>query len=110
VWGRLGDIRVPTLMVGAAHDAMNPAEMEGERLVQKGRYLFCRTEATSRCGTTRRSSNGVISFIKDVHEGRPESRVLKRASFLLLGVRLSILYHERPRTLVNPEERRWLLE
>jgi len=72
VWDRLGDIRVPTLMVGAAHDTMNPAEMEEmSRLVQKGRYLFCPNGSHLAMWDDQEVfMNGVISFIKDVHEGR----------------------------------------
>ena len=72
VWDRLGDIRVPTLMVGAAHDTMNPAEMEEmSRLVQKVRYLFCPNGSHLAMWDDQEVfMNGVISFIKDVHEGR----------------------------------------
>jgi proline iminopeptidase len=72
VWDRLGDIRVPTLMVGAAHDTMNPAEMEEmSRLVQKGRYLFCPNGSHLAMWDDQEVfMNGVIGFIQDVHEGR----------------------------------------
>ena len=72
VWDRLGDIRVPTLMVGAAHDTMNPAEMEEmSRLVQKGRYLFCPNGSHLAMWDDQEVfMNGVIGFIKDVHQGR----------------------------------------
>ena len=72
VWDRLGDIRVPTLMVGAAHDTMNPAEMEEmSRLVQKGRYLFCPNGSHLAMWDDQEVfMGGVIGFIKDVHEGR----------------------------------------
>jgi proline iminopeptidase len=72
VWDRLGDIRVPTLMVGAAHDTMNPAEMEEmSRLVQKGRYLFCPNGSHLAMWDDQEVfMDGVIGFIKDVHEGR----------------------------------------
>lgn len=72
VWDRLGEIRVPTLMVGAAHDTMNPSEMEEmSRLVQKGRYLFCPNGSHLAMWDDQEVfMNGVIGFIKDVHEGR----------------------------------------
>ena len=72
VWDRLGDIRVPTLMVGAAHDTMNPAEMEEmSRLVQKGRYLFCPNGSHLAMWDDQEVfMGGVIGFIKDVHQGR----------------------------------------
>lgn len=42
VWDRLKEITVPTLMIGAKHDSMNPAEMEEmSKLVQRGSYLYC---------------------------------------------------------------------
>lgn len=72
VWNRLGEIRIPTLMVGAAHDTMNPAEMEEmSRLVQKGRYLFCPNGSHLAMWDDQEVfMTGVIAFIKDVHEGR----------------------------------------
>jgi len=42
VWDRLGKISVPTLMVGAEYDSMNPDEMkEMATLVQNGESLHC---------------------------------------------------------------------
>ncbi len=42
VWDRLPEIEVPTLMVGAKYDTMDPAEMEEmSTLVQNGSYLYC---------------------------------------------------------------------
>jgi proline iminopeptidase len=39
---RLKEIRIPTLMIGAKHDTMDPKAMEEQsKLVQKGRYLYC---------------------------------------------------------------------
>jgi proline iminopeptidase len=72
VWDRLGEIRIPTLMVGAAHDTMNPEEMEEmSRLVQKGRYLFCPNGSHLAMWDDQEVfMNGVISFIQDVHQGR----------------------------------------
>jgi proline iminopeptidase len=59
-------------MVGAAHDTMNPAEMEEmSRLVQNGRYLFCPNGSHLAMWDDQEVfMNGVIGFIKDVHEGR----------------------------------------
>ena len=40
--GDLGDIRVPTLVIGARHDTMDPAHMEMMAgLLPEGRYLYC---------------------------------------------------------------------
>ena len=72
VWDRLGELRVPTLMVGAAHDTMNPKEMEEmSTLVQNGRYLFCPNGSHLAMWDDQEVfMNGVIAFIQDVHAGR----------------------------------------
>jgi proline iminopeptidase len=72
VWDRLKEIRVPTLMVGTAHDTMNPAELEEmSRLVQKGRYLFCPNGSHLAMWDDQEVfMNGVVGFIEDVHQGR----------------------------------------
>ncbi|APD05642.1 prolyl aminopeptidase [Flavobacteriaceae bacterium UJ101] len=42
VWDQLDEIKVPTLMIGAKYDSMNPKEMEEmSKLVQNGEYLYC---------------------------------------------------------------------
>jgi proline iminopeptidase len=42
VWNRLKEIIVPTLMIGAKYDTMNPKEMEEmSKLVKNGSYLYC---------------------------------------------------------------------
>ncbi|MEZ5033220.1 MAG: proline iminopeptidase-family hydrolase [Saprospiraceae bacterium] len=42
VWNRLKEIHIPTLMVGARYDTMNPEDMEEmSHLVQHGSYLYC---------------------------------------------------------------------
>ncbi len=71
VWDRLGEIRVPTLTVGAAYDTMDPAEMEEmSTLVQNGRYLFCpRGSHLAMWDDQEVFMEGVITFIKDVHAG-----------------------------------------
>ncbi len=39
---RLKEIAIPTLMVGAKYDTMDPAAMEAQsKAVQKGQYLYC---------------------------------------------------------------------
>jgi proline iminopeptidase len=71
VWDRLGEIRVPTLMVGAEHDTMDPAEMEEmSTLVQAGRYLYCPNGSHLAMWDDQEVfMTGVIRFIKDVHGG-----------------------------------------
>lgn len=74
-WDRKGDlknIRVPTLMIGAKHDTMDPRAMEEQsNLVQKGRYLYCPNGSHLAMWDDQQVfMNGVIQFIKDVDEGK----------------------------------------
>ncbi|MEZ5002891.1 MAG: proline iminopeptidase-family hydrolase [Chitinophagales bacterium] len=71
VWDQLPDIKVPTLMIGAKYDSMNPEEMkEMAALVQNGRYLYCANGSHLAMWDEQEFyMNGVIEFIKDVHEG-----------------------------------------
>ncbi len=68
---RLKEIKIPTLMVGAKHDTMDPKAMEEQsKLVQKGRYLFCPNGShMSMWDDQKVFMNGVIQFIKDVDSG-----------------------------------------
>jgi len=70
--GRLKEISVPTLMVGAKHDTMDPKAMEEQsKLVQKGRYLFCPNGSHLAMWDDQQVfMNGVIGFIKDVDAGK----------------------------------------
>jgi len=65
---RLKEITVPTLMIGAKHDTMDPAAMEEQsKLVQKGRYLFCPNGSHLAMWDDQQVfMNGVIQFINDV--------------------------------------------
>jgi proline iminopeptidase len=68
---RLKEIRIPTLMVGAKFDTMDPNAMEAQsKMVQKGRYLFC-PNGSHLCMWDDQQvfMNGVIQFIKDVDSG-----------------------------------------
>ena len=69
---RLKEIRVPTLMVGAKFDTMDPGAMEEQsRLVQKGRYLYCPNGSHLAMWDDQEVfMNGVIGFIRDVDEGK----------------------------------------
>jgi proline iminopeptidase len=71
VWDRLGEIEVPTLMVGAKYDTMNPEEKEEmSRLVQNGLYLYCPNGSHLAMWDDQEVfMTGVIDFIKDVHSG-----------------------------------------
>ena len=68
---RLKEITVPTLMVGAKHDTMDPNAMEEQsKLVKNGHYLFCPNGShLSMWDDQQVFMNGVIKFIKDVDAG-----------------------------------------
>lgn len=69
--GRLKEIAVPTLMVGARFDTMDPQAMEWQsKQVQHGRYLYC-PNGSHLCMWDDQQvfMQGVIQFIKDVDEG-----------------------------------------
>lgn len=68
---RLKEIRVPTLMIGARHDTMDPAAMEAQsKMVQRGRYLFCPDGSHLAMWDDQQVfMTGVIRFIRDVDDG-----------------------------------------
>lgn len=70
-WTRLKDLRIPTLMIGAKYDTMNPEEMkEMSKLVQQGRYLYCPNGGhLSMWDAQGEYYPGIIQFIKDVDAG-----------------------------------------
>lgn len=68
---RLKEIKIPTLMVGAKYDTMDPAAMEEQsKMVQHGRYLYC-PNGSHMCMWDDQQifMSGVIGFINDVDEG-----------------------------------------
>ncbi len=67
---RLKDIAIPTLMVGAKHDTMDPKLMEQQsKLVQNGRYLYCPNGSHLAMWDDQQIfMKGVIDFIHDVDE------------------------------------------
>ncbi|MFN4314832.1 MAG: proline iminopeptidase-family hydrolase [Chitinophagaceae bacterium] len=69
---RLKEIRVPTLMIGAAHDTMDPAAMEAQsKTVQRGRYLHCPNGSHLAMWDDQQVfMRGVIDFIHDVDGGK----------------------------------------
>lgn len=74
-WDRtadLGKIAVPTLTIGGRYDTMDPAHMEMmSKAVQRGRYLFLPNGShMSMYDDQQRYMAGVISFLRDVDEGR----------------------------------------
>lgn len=68
---RLKEIAVPTLMVGARYDTMDPQAMEEQsRLVQHGRYLYCPNGSHLAMWDDQQVfMDGVTTFIKDVDTG-----------------------------------------
>lgn len=74
-WDRtadLGKIAVPTLVIGAQHDTMDPAHMKmmaGK--VQRGRYLHCPDGSHMAMYDDQRVyMDGVVQFLRDVDAGR----------------------------------------
>lgn len=66
---RLSEIEVPTLMIGAKYDTMDPKAMEEQsKLVKKGRYLYCPNGSHLAMWDDQKIyMNGVIKFINDVN-------------------------------------------
>lgn len=65
---RLPEINIPTLMIGAKYDTMDPKAMEEQsKLVKKGRYLYCPNGSHLAMWDDQKVfMNGVVSFINDV--------------------------------------------
>jgi proline iminopeptidase len=68
VKSRLKEISIPTLMIGAKHDTMDPKAMEEQsKLVQHGRYLYCPNGShLAMYDDQKVFFDGVIKFIRDV--------------------------------------------
>jgi proline iminopeptidase len=68
---RLHELKIPTLMVGAKNDTMDPKAMEEQsKLVQHGRYLYCPNGSHLAMWDDQKIfMSGVIDFIKDVDAG-----------------------------------------
>ena len=74
-WDRtadLGQLTIPTLAIGAAHDTMDPNAMEEmSRLVKRGRYLLCPEGSHLALYDDQKTYfEGLIKFVKDVDAGR----------------------------------------
>jgi len=69
---RLKEISVPTLMIGAKYDTMDPKAMEEQsKMVQHGEYLYCPNGSHLAMWDDQKTyMNGVISFIKKVDQGK----------------------------------------
>jgi len=68
---RLKELEVPSLVIGAEYDTMDPVHMEWmSNEVQNGRYLFCpKGSHLSQYDDQKTYFNGVIQFINDVNSG-----------------------------------------
>ena len=74
-WDRTADLRkisVPTLVIGARYDTMDPAHMERmAKQVQKGQYLFCPNGSHMAIYDDQKVYvDGVVGFLQDVDAGR----------------------------------------
>jgi proline iminopeptidase len=74
-WDRtkdLGAITVPTLVIGARYDTMDPKHMEWMAgAVKKGRYLYCPNGSHMALYDDQKVyMNGLIQFIREVEGGR----------------------------------------
>lgn len=69
---RLKEIAIPTLMIGAKYDTMDPKAMEEQsKMVQHGDYLYCPNGSHLAMWDDQQIyMKGVISFIKKVDESR----------------------------------------
>jgi len=75
-WDRTADlpkITVPTLVIGAAHDTMNPEHMRRvASTVKNGRFLLCPSGShLSMWDDQEHYFPGLIAFLRDVDAGRP---------------------------------------
>jgi len=74
-WDRTADlskITVPTLVIGAKYDTMDPAHMEKmATLLKKGRYLYCANGSHMAMYDDQKTYfEGVVKFVKDLDQGR----------------------------------------
>lgn len=71
ITSRLPEITVPTLMVGAKYDTMDPKAMEQQsKLVKNGAYLYCPNGSHLAMWDDQKIyMDGVIKFIKTVNDG-----------------------------------------
>lgn len=72
---RLHEITVPTLMIGAKYDTMDPNAMEEQsKMVKNGSYLFCPAGSHLAMWDDQQVfMNGVIKWIRQVDEGAGRS-------------------------------------
>lgn len=63
---------MPTLVIGARHDTMDPKHMEWmSKQVQHGRYLYCKNGSHLCMYDDQKTYfDGLIRFIRDVEAGK----------------------------------------
>jgi proline iminopeptidase len=74
-WDRIADLKnitVPTLVIGAKYDTMDPAHMEMmSKQFPKGRYLYCPNGSHLAMYDDQQTyMNGVLAFLADVDAGK----------------------------------------
>ena len=74
-WDRTADlakITVPTLVIGAKHDTMDPAFMESmSKQVKRGRFLMCPNGSHLAMYDDQATYfTGLIAFLRDVDSGK----------------------------------------
>ena len=74
-WDRFADLKtiaVPTMVIGARYDTMDPAYLENmAKQLPKGRYLFCRNGSHLAMYDDQQTyMNGIIAFLHDVDTGK----------------------------------------
>lgn len=70
VWDKLPAITVPTLVIGAKYDEMNPADIEKmASLIPHSRLLICAGSHMSMYDDQQNYFSGLIKFLKDVQAG-----------------------------------------
>ena len=73
----LKKLSVPTLVIGAKHDTMDPAHMEKmSKQVQNGSYLFCENGShMSMYDDQQTYFTGLIKFVKGVNNGEKKVKL-----------------------------------
>ncbi len=79
-WDRVADLKniyVPTLIIGAKHDTMDPAHMKMmSEKVQNGSYLFCPNGShMSMYDDQKNYFKGLIKFVEGVNDGEKKMKL-----------------------------------
>lgn len=79
-WDRMEDLKklsVPTLVIGAKHDTMDPSHMEKmSKQVQNGTYLYCENGShMSMYDDQQTYFTGLIKFVKGINDGEKKLKL-----------------------------------